>query len=261
MLEWMNANCYRTSHYPYSEQRAYEADRRGIAVVTEVPAVELVYFTDDVLQKHRQMLIDAYYRDKNHPSIIIWSLANEPQSSKKEADKYFENVAALARKLDDTRLITVVVDVGSWNDRASQYVDVILFNRYYGWYQDSGNLGAIKSHYIDEFNRWHKRFNKPIMISEYGAEALPGFSSGASEMFSYQFQIEVHQQTHAALDVVREEGFGAGEMLWNFADFETYMSLSRPFGNHKGVLDRSREPKPVAYVTKERYGKLLPLTV
>lgn len=41
MLEWMNGNCYRTSHYPYSEEMAFEADRRGIAVITETPAVGL----------------------------------------------------------------------------------------------------------------------------------------------------------------------------------------------------------------------------
>uniref|UniRef100_A0A914R4T7 Glycoside hydrolase family 2 catalytic domain-containing protein n=1 Tax=Parascaris equorum TaxID=6256 RepID=A0A914R4T7_PAREQ len=43
MLEWMNGNCYRTSHYPYSEERAAEADRRGLAVITEAPAVGLLF--------------------------------------------------------------------------------------------------------------------------------------------------------------------------------------------------------------------------
>ncbi|KAE9546377.1 hypothetical protein FO519_010411, partial [Halicephalobus sp. NKZ332] len=90
MLEWMNGNCYRTSHYPYSEDRAYEADRRGIVVIAETPAVALKTFPEKNLELHKQMVIDLFERDHRHPSIIMWSLANEPDTFRKESRKYFK---------------------------------------------------------------------------------------------------------------------------------------------------------------------------
>lgn len=89
MLEWMNGNCYRTSHYPYSEERAYEADRRGIVVIAETPAVALKHFPAKSLELHKQMVIDLFKRDHRHPSVIIWSLANEPDTWRKESREYF----------------------------------------------------------------------------------------------------------------------------------------------------------------------------
>uniref|UniRef100_A0AC34G1A8 Glycoside hydrolase family 2 catalytic domain-containing protein n=1 Tax=Panagrolaimus sp. ES5 TaxID=591445 RepID=A0AC34G1A8_9BILA len=94
MLEWMNGNCYRTSHYPYSEERAYEADRRGIVVIAETPAVGLLYFTKNILKLHQQMLLDLFKRDHRHPSIVMWSLANEPATSKGDSREYFNEYGA-----------------------------------------------------------------------------------------------------------------------------------------------------------------------
>jgi hypothetical protein len=74
--------------------------------------------------------------------------------------------------------------------------------------------------------------------------------------FSEQYQIEVLEQAHRAIDTLRREKLLTGEMLWNFADFMTAASRSRPFGNHKGVLTRDRQPKMAAYSMKKRYAKL-----
>ncbi|VDO66675.1 unnamed protein product [Onchocerca flexuosa] len=89
MLEWMNGNCFRTSHYPYSEEMASEADRRGIAVITETPAVGMSYFTKQNQLLHAEIIRELIERDRNHPSTIMWSLANEPVSSDLAARSYF----------------------------------------------------------------------------------------------------------------------------------------------------------------------------
>ncbi|VDM29274.1 unnamed protein product [Toxocara canis] len=176
MLEWMDGNCYRTSHYPYSEERAAEADRRGIAVITEAPAVGLFEFDKPNEMLHSQMIREMIERDRNHPSTIMWSLANEPQSSRKTARSYFSDLINMTRALDKTRPITIVFSSAFSSDQVADLVDVICINRYYGWYIDTGYLKAINSSWVFEMKNWKYMFNKPIIVSEYGADSIPGLN-------------------------------------------------------------------------------------
>jgi len=108
VLEWLGANCYRTSHYPYSEQRAYEADRRGFVVITEVPAVGMSEFTPGNRRLHARMVREMVARDYNHPSVIAWSLSNEPESAKEEALEYYSSLMRVTKAADATRPVTIV---------------------------------------------------------------------------------------------------------------------------------------------------------
>jgi beta-glucuronidase len=64
------------------------------------------------------------------------------------------------------------------------------------------------------------------------------------------------RQTHLAFDDMRSQGFLAGEMVWNFADFMTAQNVKRAVGNRKGMLTRNRQPKMAAYLLKRRYETL-----
>uniref|UniRef100_A0A914UZP8 Beta-glucuronidase n=1 Tax=Plectus sambesii TaxID=2011161 RepID=A0A914UZP8_9BILA len=90
LVQWMGGNCYRTSHYPYSEERQFEADRRGIAVFAETPAVGVKVFNKPNELLHQQMLRELIERDRNHPSVIVWSVSNEPHTYDKKARSYFQ---------------------------------------------------------------------------------------------------------------------------------------------------------------------------
>ena len=61
----------------------------------------------------------------------------------------------------------------------AQFVDIICVNRYYGWYHNLGYLSAIKTNWINEISGWKRTFGKPILITEYGAEAIPGFNQAS----------------------------------------------------------------------------------
>ena len=108
LMEWLGANSFRTSHYPYSEEILDLADERGIVVIAECAAVSLNYFGQDLLENHLQAMAELVARDKNHPSVVrslenicllpsssrkvMWSIANEPVSSLSSADSYFAEV-------------------------------------------------------------------------------------------------------------------------------------------------------------------------
>lgn len=82
----------RTSHYPYSEEFLQLADKFGIVIIDEVPAVGLVKkenFNNITLNLHKKLLEELYIRDKNHPSVVMWSIANEPSSDMPESFPYF----------------------------------------------------------------------------------------------------------------------------------------------------------------------------
>ncbi|NCU16049.1 beta-glucuronidase, partial [Lactobacillus paracasei] len=84
--------------------------------------------------------------DKNHPSVIIWSIANEPESETEAAENYFLPLFDVARAADPTRPVSFVnVMLAPFGKcRVSQYSDVLLLNRYYGWYVDTGDLAAAE---------------------------------------------------------------------------------------------------------------------
>ena len=142
MMRWMNANSFRTAHYPYSEQMIDLADRLGFLVIDETPAVGL-YFDEQGLDRRlqlcRQCVRELVARDKNHPSVIMWSLANEPHSRVPAAKSAFRDLYDLCKSLDETRPATVVSMVGQ-DEEAFEFLDVMCLNRYNGWYSEPGQL-------------------------------------------------------------------------------------------------------------------------
>ncbi|GMR42814.1 hypothetical protein PMAYCL1PPCAC_13009 [Pristionchus mayeri] len=253
LFEWTGANCYRTSHYPYSEERMAENDRRGIAVIVETAAVAIRHYSEEIQNLHMDFIRGTIERDRNHPSVFMWSLANEPSSSLKEARPYFDPLVKLAKSLDPTRPITVVIAGGPTTDVVAELLDVICFNRYYGWYSNIGQLFRIEDDIYKEITAWNNKFSRPIIISEYGAEAIPGMHRDPPFAFTEEYQVEVLKEHHKAFDRLRNEKKLAGEMVWVFADFMTVQDTTRVVGNHKGVFTRQREPKMAAHLMRQRY--------
>lgn len=174
LLKWVGANAYRTSHYPYSDEVMDMADRQGFLIIDECPSVDTENFSPVLLSRHKGSLSELIRRDKNRPSVIMWSIANEPRTQLAEADAYFKQVAFHTKSLDPTRPITAALARGVTEDKAGQYLDVISFNRYNSWYHNSGRLDMITDRVISEAEAWNKKYNKPVLMSEYGADTMPG---------------------------------------------------------------------------------------
>ena len=160
-MKWTGANCFRTSHYPYAEEWYQMADEEGFLIIDEVPAVGMMrstrnfaaagtgqytYFFEtptvpQLLENHKQQVSEMIARDKNHPSVIAWSLFNEPETTSEYARRYFSEVFAHARTLDPQRRpLTGAFEKNSAPDKCRCYdlCDMICLNRYYGWYISGG---------------------------------------------------------------------------------------------------------------------------
>ncbi|MXQ82624.1 hypothetical protein E5288_WYG009813 [Bos mutus] len=258
LLRWLGANAFRTSHYPYAEEVLQLCDRYGIVVIDESPGVGIVLaesFGNVSLQHHLEVMEEMIRRDKNHPAVVMWSLANEPASFLKPAGYYFKTLIAHTKALDPSRPVTFVTNTNYEADLGAPYVDVICVNSYYSWYHDYGHMEVIQLQLATQFENWYKAYQKPMIQSEYGADAIEGFHEDPPLMFSEEYQKGLLQQYHVVLDQKRKE-YVVGELIWNFADFMTNQSPVRMIGNRKGIFTRQRQPKSAAFLLRERYWKL-----
>ncbi|XP_046744627.1 beta-glucuronidase-like [Diprion similis] len=256
LLEWVGANGYRTSHYPYSEEVLDEADRQGYLIIDECPAVNTENFSTPLLDLHKRSLSELIRRDKNRPSVVMWSIANEPFSQYDAASDYFRQVAEHTRSLDLTRPITIAMIQTVETDKTAQYLDIISFNRYNAWYTNAGNLDVIDILVEAEVTAWNEKHNKPIMMTEYGADTMPGLHELPSYVWSEEYQTELMSKHFKAFDRLKKKGFFIGEFIWNFADFKTSQNVLRVGGNKKGIFTRERQPKQVAHLVRQRYFSL-----
>jgi beta-glucuronidase len=271
LLDWLGANSFRTGHYPYAEEVLEYADRHGIVVIDETPAVGInsglaagVFgaephptFSPDTInsvtqEAHRQAIGELIDRDKNHPSVVLWSLANEPESVTPESRAYFEPLTVEARRLDPTRPIGFANVIGSTPDvdKLTDLFDVVMLNRYYGWYVIAGDLASAEIALDQELSAWVAAYTKPIIFTEYGADAFPGLHDVLPPTWSEEYQVEVLAMCHRVFD--RFEAV-VGEHVWNFADFATASGVMRVDGNKKGIFTRERRPKAAAYVLRRRW--------
>ena len=131
-------------------------------------------------------------------------------------------------------------------------MDVICINRYYGWYIFGGDLVSAKQAMDNEMRFWADK-NKPVIITEYGADAVAGMHNINADMFSEEYQVEFFKTINQVLD---KYPYIIGEHVWNFADFDTIQGLMRVGGNKKGVFTRNRQPKSLAYYLKDRWSRL-----
>ncbi|XP_043415836.1 beta-glucuronidase isoform X2 [Prionailurus bengalensis] len=258
LLRWLGANAFRTSHYPYAEEVMQLCDRYGIVVIDESPGVGIVLvesYSNVSLQHHLEVMEELVRRDKNHPAVVMWSVANEPTSFLKPAGYYFKTLIAYTKALDPSRPVTFVTNSNYEADLGAPYVDVICVNSYYSWYHDYGHMEVIQLQLATQFENWYRTYQKPIIQSEYGADTIPGFHQDPPLMFSEEYQKGLLEQYHLVLDQKRKE-YVVGELIWNFADFMTNQSPQRVMGNKKGIFTRQRQPKGAAFLLRERYWKL-----
>ncbi len=250
LLKWIGANSFRTSHYPYSEQMMDLADKLGVLVIDETPAVGLT-FDNTVIDQHlamcEQYVEELVKRDRNHPSVIMWSLANEPHRSGKAKD-FFKTLYDKVKKMDSTRPITVVSMIGT-SEKAFDFCEVVCMNRYNGWYTESGEIDKGIEYLSSELDKIHAKYPKPMILSEFGTDTLPGAHSQPSEMFSEEYQVEFIKKY---IRMIRDKNYIQGEHIWNLCDFKTPQGIIRVKGyNYKGVFTRDRKPKMAAHLLRK----------
>ena len=208
---------------------------------------------------HSAVLRAMIDRDKNHPCVVLWSLGNEPDTEHfpQSAYDYWRPLYEQAHAQDpQDRPVTMVCCQNDYTrDITTRTMDVVCINRYYGWYNLSGDLENAAYAFQQELDFW-AGVDKPLVLSEYGADTVAGLHGTAPEMFTEEFQVEYYKTINACLD---SRPFVVGEWPWNFADFSTQQGPMRVGScNRKGLFTRERTPKLAAHYFKDRWAKKQP---
>ena len=254
LLSWakeLGCNFVRLAHYPHHEEMVREAERMGILVWSEIPVYWTIAWTNTkTYENARQQLTDMIARDHNRANVIIWSIANETPHSN-ERDQFLGNLAKYARTLDNTRLISMAMEVtGASNyvnrlhDNMHEYVDVVSFNQYIGWYRDVNDAPKM---------RWKIPYNKPVIISEFGGGARAGYHGAKNQRWTEEFQENLYIENCAMLDKI--EGL-AGTTPWILKDFRSprrVLNGIQDYYNRKGLYSDKGEKKKAFYVLKKWY--------
>ena len=254
LLTWakeLGCNYVRLAHYPHNEYMVREAERMGIMVWSEIPCYWTINWKNEATyQNAQQQLTDMIRRDQNRANVIIWSIANETPHSN-ERDAFLGRLARYARTLDDTRLISMAMEVtGASNyvnrlqDNMHELVDVVSFNQYVGWYRDVNDAPKM---------RWEIPYDKPVIISEFGGGAKYGLHGAKDQRWTEEFQENLYRENLAMLD--RIQGL-AGTTPWILKDFRSprrVLTGIQDYYNRKGLVSDRGERKKAWYVLKEWY--------
>ncbi|MDR1272958.1 MAG: beta galactosidase jelly roll domain-containing protein [Odoribacteraceae bacterium] len=257
LLGWakeLGCNYVRLAHYPHNEHMVRAAERLGIMVWSEIP----VYWTIDweneetYLNAERQ-LGEMITRDRNRCAVIIWSIANETPRGEAR-DRFLTRLAARARSLDDTRLLSMAMEVASdrngvntLDDNMNEQVDVISFNQYVGWYRATNEAARSM--------RWVIPYDKPVIISEFGGGALQGLHGDKTQRWTEEYQEELYRANLEMLDKI--DGL-AGLSPWILVDFYSprrQLPGVQDFFNRKGLVSSHGLKKKAFHVMREYYDR------
>ena len=259
LLTWakeLGCNFVRLAHYPQNEYTVRLAEKMGIMLWEEIPVYQGIAFGNPQMQaKMDAMLTEMITRDKNRCAIIIWSMSNETAPSAARNASIIK-MAGLSRQMDPTRLVSSAFDhitykgnTVSIEDTLSKTLDVLAVNEYIGWYR------AWPS--APENMVWKSDFNKPLIMSEFGGEALYNNHGPAdvASSWSEEYQEQLYKNQLAMLKNIP---FLRGTCPWVLADFLSPRRLHPVYQdgwNRKGLLSDQGFKKKAWYVMKAFYDE------
>ena len=255
LLGWakeLGCNFVRLAHYPHNEHMVRTAEEMGLMVWSEIPVYWTIQWDNpNTYANASRQLNDMMERDKNRCAIIVWSVANETPHSDAR-DKFLTGLAQQVREKDQTRLLSMAMEVtGTRNnvsrveDNMSSYVDIISFNNYLGWY--GGSPEDCKT------RQWEIPYDKPFFVSEFGGGALQGLHGNNDQRWTEEYQAELYRNTLEMYN--RVEGF-AGTSPWILMDFRSprrQLNGIQDFFNRKGVISERGMKKKAFYVLQQFY--------
>ena len=255
LLSWakeLGCNFVRLAHYPHNEYAVREAERMGILVWSEIPCYWTIAWTNKKTYANAErQLTDMILRDQNRANVIIWSIANEtPHSAQRDA--FLSRLAKHARELDDSRLISMAMEVtGASNyhnklqDNMSEFVDIVSFNQYIGWYRDVNDAPKMT---------WEIPYDKPVIVSEFGGGAKYGLHGAKNQRWTEEFQENLYRENTAMLDKI--DGL-AGTTPWILKDFRSprrVLTGIQDYYNMKGLFSDKGEKKKAFYILRDWYS-------
>ena len=251
----LHGNFVRLAHYPHNESIVREADRLGVLVWAEIPVYWTIDWSDPrPLASARRQLAEMIGRDRNRAAVILWSVANEtPVGDARNA--FLRTLIDDARTLDPTRLLTAALqarreepDTLVLDDPIAERLDVMGNNEYIGWYDGPPEKC--------DRTQFRSPWNKPLVMSEFGGDALYGHRGPAQQRWTEDYQEVLYQHQIAMLKRIP---FLRGTAPWILMDFR---SPRRPLPviqegwNRKGLVSERGLRKRAFYVLQRFYEEL-----
>lgn len=256
-LTWakeLGCNYVRLAHYPHNEYMLKLADKIGLMVWEEIPVYWTVDFTNETsLNNAKNQLSEAIARDKNRASIIIWSMANETPPSEAR-NTFLKELITHTKSKDNSRLISAALEkhnkdgVNIVDDEIGKYMDIVAFNQYTGWY--GGSLEEAPN------AKWDIKYNKPVLISEFGGGALQGFHGTTKERWTEEYQEYLYQQN---IKMIAKIPNIRGTSPWILNDFRSPKRVLpgiQDGWNRKGLISNHGIKKKAFFVMQEFYNKI-----
>lgn len=257
-LTWakeLGCNFVRLAHYPHNEHIIRLADKLGIMVWEEIPVYWTVDFSNEAtLQNAKNQLTEMITRDKNRAATIIWSVANETPPSETR-NSFLTGLINLTRELDNTRLVSAALEKGSdpdhpgvnvVNDKLGAHLDIVAFNQYTGWY--GGSLETAPDAI------WRIDFNKPVVISEFGGDALQGLHGTRDERWTEEYQEYLYEQNLKMIENILNV---RGMSPWILADFRSPKRVLpgiQDGWNRKGLISNNGIRKKAFFTLQAFYA-------
>jgi beta-glucuronidase len=263
LLGWakeLGANFVRLAHYPHDERMTRLADRMGIMVWSEVPVYWMIEWENPAtLSNATNQLQEMIRRDRNKASVVLWSVANEtPNTPARLA--FLKNLVATARAEDPSRLVTAALLVTTSpkspegiqtkviDDPLGEYLDVLGCNEYIGWYEGTPDLA--------QRTRWASKYNKPLIMSEFGGDAKFGLHGAPEQRWTEEYQESIYREQIAML---KQIPFLRGISPWILMDFRSprrTLPEVQDFYNRKGLVSNEGRKKKAFFVLQEYYKSL-----
>ena len=261
LLSWakeLGCNFVRLAHYPHNEAMLRMADQMGFLVWAEVPVYWTIQWENPrTLHNAENQLNEMIARGHNRSALIIYSVANETPISDAR-NRFLRQLIQDAHSADSTRLVSAALqarEVGERNritihidDPIASDLDVLGNNEYIGWYvrrpEDADSID------------WLSEFGKPMIMSEFGGDALFGYHGEARTRWTEEYQENLYEHQIAMLKRI---SFLRGMSPWILKDFR---SPRRPlphiedYFNRKGLLSDHGEKKKAFFVLQKFYREL-----
>jgi beta-glucuronidase len=256
ILQWvkeLNGNFIRLAHYPHNENMVRLADEMGILVWAEIPVYwTILWGNEQTFQNARNQLTEMITRDRNRASVILWSMANETPLGDERLG-FLLKLTRHARSLDDTRLLTAALEHHYINDNTvmiddpfGAYLDVIGLNEYIGWYDGLPDKA-------DRMN-WKMSYEKPVIISEFGADALQGMHGDSLTRWSEEYQSYVYERQ---IGMMKRIPHLSGLSPWILADFRSprrNLPGIQDGWNRKGLISNKGIKKKAFFILQKFYS-------
>ena len=253
----LNCNYVRLAHYPHSEYMIRKADEMGILVWEEDPVYWTIQWDNPAtINNALQQLTDVITRDKNRASVIIWSMANETPVSEARTD-FLKKLVVHTREMDNSRLISAALEIhgnpANPNERIvedpfAEYVDIVNFNEYVGWYDGLPDK-------CDKIV-WNIKYNKPVMISEFGGDALQGMHGDIQTRFSEEYQEDLYARTVKMLSGIPQFRGVSPWILYDFRSPRRVLPNIQDGWNRKGLISQNGIKKKAFFILKKFYDQM-----